>query len=85
MSLTFASEEGHNVKQTFTSCSIGVCTSLEAVRNHTIFQFIDKPISNSAIYNWGPVVTRKDRAMFSLKVSVATPTEERMCDIHWLS
>ncbi|XP_074172436.1 uncharacterized protein LOC141567811 [Rhinolophus sinicus] len=72
----FCLSGGTYVEQTFTSCLIGVCTPLETIRNHTMFQSIDKRISYSDIYHWGPVVTREDRAMFSLKVSAVTPVED---------
>lgn len=72
----FCLSGGTYMEQAFTSCLIGVCTPLETIRNSTIFQFIDKPISYSDIYSWGPTVTKKDRAMFSLKVSAVTPAEE---------
>ena len=60
---------GTYVEQTFTSCLIGVCTPLESLRNYTVFKHIKKKMTYSDIYNWGPVVTKKDREMFSLKVT----------------
>ncbi|KAF6078426.1 hypothetical protein HJG60_009254 [Phyllostomus discolor] len=60
---------GTYVEQTFTSCLIGVCAPLESLRHYTVFDDIEKKITYSDIYNWGPVVTIKDREMFSLKAT----------------
>lgn len=66
---------GTSVEQTLTSCLIGVCTPLSHMKNHTVFQFITKPISYSDIYNWGPISSLKDGSMFSLKVTAVTLAE----------
>lgn len=66
---------GTYVEQTFASCLVGVCTPLSHVRIYTIFQYINKPISYSDIYNWGPITTKKDRSMFSLQVRTITPVD----------
>lgn len=41
-----------------------------------IFQFIDKPISYSDIYNWSPISTQKDMSMFSLQVRAVTLADQ---------
>ena len=56
--------------------SIGICTPLERLRNYTVFEHIKK-MTYSDIYNWGPVVTIKDREMFSFKISNVAPA--RVC------
>ena len=57
------------VEQTFASCLIGVCTPLESLRNQTVFKHIEKKMIYFDIYNWGSLVTLKDREMFSLKAT----------------
>lgn len=69
----FSLKGGTYVEQTFISCLVGVGTSLNQIKNHTIFWFINKPISYSDIYNWGPITTEKDMSMFSLQVRTVTP------------
>ena len=61
----FCLAKGTYVEQTFTSCLIGVCTPLESLRNYTEFKHIEKKMIYSDIHNWEPVVTMKDREMFS--------------------
>ena len=55
---------GTYFEQTFTSCLLGVCAPLESLRNYTVFEHIEKKITYSDIYNWRPVVTKKDRKYF---------------------
>ena len=68
----FCLSGGISIKQTFTSCLVGVCTSLYSLWIHTLLQHIKKTII-SDIYIWEPVVTLKDREMFSLKVTYVVP------------
>ena len=49
---------------------------MESLRNYTAFEHIEKRMTYSDIYNWGPVVTIKDREMFSLKVANVAPARE---------
>ena len=46
------------------------------LRNYTVFEHIEKKMTYSDIYNWGPVVAIKDREMFSLKVANVAPARE---------
>ena len=41
-----------------------------------LFQRINRKITHSDIYDWGPVVTLKDRKMFSLKATHVAPAVE---------
>ena len=72
----FCLAKGTYVEQTFTSWLIGVCTPLESLRHYTIFEHMEKKMTYSDIYNWGPVVTMKDREMFSLEVANVAPATE---------
>ena len=72
----FCFARGTYVEQTFTSCLIGVCTPLESLRNYTVFKHIDKKMTYCEIYHWRPVVTIKDRKMFSLKIANVAPARE---------
>ena len=67
---------GTYIEHIFTSCLIGVCTPLESLGNYTVFERIKNKMTYSDIYHWGPVVTIKDREMFSLKVANRTPARE---------
>ena len=63
--------------------SIGICTPLERLRNYTVFKSIEKKMTYSDIYNWGLVVTIKDREMFSLKVTNVAPARKcNLCQLY---
>lgn len=67
---------GTYVEQTFTSCLVGVCIPLSQIKNHTTFWFINKPMSYSDIYNWGPITTENDMSVFYLQVRTVTPADQ---------
>lgn len=52
------------------------CTPLESLGNYSLFQPISKTTTYSDVYNWGPMVTLKDREMFSLGVTKIGPAGE---------
>ena len=53
-----------------------VYNCLESLQNYTVFENINKEMTYSDIYNWGPVANVKDREMFSLKVANVAPARE---------
>ena len=72
----FCLAEGTYVEQTFTTPLKGVCTPLESLWNCTLLQHINRKRTYTDVYNWQPVVTPKDREIFSLKVTYVTPPRE---------
>lgn len=52
---------GESVEDVFTSCAIGIPTSLQVLENYTFLAHIDLTNAYQSTYNWGNITLRKDK------------------------